>query len=111
MTTAERDQAVAWMEENAVFFPAFAPQNLNVPNLIDHWSVRFNQPEARDDPKHWIWDLARDIASRAVPIQPWTPEEESENKEMARLESKILHGTNSEEELARYQQWRTREED
>ncbi len=102
MGPEERTEALAWLKENAYFYPAFAPENVDVKNLVALWAGRFKRREVLDNPRHEIWSLAREVARETAPLVPWTLAEEAAIVESSGLESLILHGRATDDERARY---------
>lgn len=102
MTDEERKRHRTWLRINAFYHPQFAPENVSVDQLVYHWCSTHKEPGAADDKTHPIWELAREVAAETPPMQPYPPGIEERNKEMSALESRILHGLASEDEIARY---------
>lgn len=91
MTPEERKAARTWLRINAFYHPEFAPENVNVANLVSHWCGAHKQPAAYKNPEHSVWALAREVAAETPPLVPYPPEVESNHEEMSTLESLILH--------------------
>lgn len=106
MSSINREETLAWLREYSYFYPTFAPENVDLKNLVDLWASKFACLEDVDDPAHEIWALAREVALEAPPLVPWTAEEEAIRVESAELECRILHARASEEEVARYRHLR-----
>ena len=102
MTDEERKRHRTWLRINAFFHPMLAPDNVCVENLVYHWCSTHKEPGASDDKEHPIWALAREVAAETPPMVPYPPEIEASQKEMSALESRILHGLASEDEIARW---------